>query len=136
MYGRTISKIYVDGANHSFIRALKLQLSLDITLLSSGIITVKPQNPPHAHPKAIGQYRLAVWWQWGEEPIQPVKKADGIDLHGTWPALDREQISVSIDPTPSAPHPGDTPLNLYMKIVDPMGRMSDVVITTPTTTPL
>ena len=28
-YGRTISKIYVDGANTSFIRALKLQMGED-----------------------------------------------------------------------------------------------------------
>jgi hypothetical protein len=95
---------------------------------------------PHAHAKAIGPYRLAVWSLWKlplqpntpKQAIEPVKIANGVPLEdGTWPSLDDIfDISVSIH-LPENVSP-TSPLDLRLAIVDPKGRISDITtITVP-----
>lgn len=79
-------------------------------------------DPPIAHPKAIGPYRLAVWSQWTDQPITAIKIADGAPLDGAWPDLTNGVISTVIAP-PLPPVDPRSALSLTVALVDPAGRL-------------
>lgn len=72
---------------------------------------------PSAHPKAIGQYRLRVWEQWGSQDISLVK--DDIQLSGG--ALDW------LSPTVRSAAEATRPAKLYIAVIDPMERQGEIV---------
>ncbi|WP_293902419.1 hypothetical protein [Phenylobacterium sp.] len=83
-------------------------------------------DPPMAHPKAIGPYRLAVWTQWPGQSITPIAFANGEDLAGGWPDLSDGFLSVTVA-APAAPgNAAADPITLRFAVVDPTGRMGDM----------
>jgi hypothetical protein len=72
---------------------------------------------PSAHPKAIGQYLLRVWEQWGSQDISLVK--DDIQLSGG--ALDW------LSPTVRSAAEATRPAKLYIAVIDPMERQGEIV---------
>jgi hypothetical protein len=92
-------------------------------------VIIKIIGAPHAHAKAIGPYRLAVWFQWPGQAIEPVTIANGSPIDGTWPALDKGgMLSVSVH-SPPAILPASSPLDIRLAIIDPIGRMSSTTTT-------
>ena len=90
-------------------------------------VTIELANPPIAHPKAIGPYRLAVWTQWPDQSILPAAVANGAALDGSWPDFSDGAISVTIAP-PEPPVIPASAITLRLALVDPVGRMG--VVTT------
>lgn len=84
--------------------------------------------PPTAHPKAVDQYRLAVWSRWPDQPITAITIANGAALNDTWPPMPNGFISIQVTaPLVVAPPVDPTgTLDLFMAFVDPLGRMSDL----------
>ncbi|SDY88762.1 WD40 repeat domain-containing protein [Nitrosomonas sp. Nm58] len=88
-------------------------------------MTIKITNPPRAHVKAIGLYRLAVWSQWLGQEIEPITSANGVPLNGTWPNLSTGVITVTVEPS-SPTIDLSSPITLRLAFVDPMGRLSAI----------
>jgi hypothetical protein len=84
-------------------------------------VTVKLADPPKGHKLATGRYRLAIWSQWPDKPIEVIKNANGSDLGTSWPEIESGEISTVI-----AKLAADEGLTLRLAMVDPVGRMSDI----------
>jgi hypothetical protein len=84
-------------------------------------IDIEIADPPVAHPKAIGPYRLAVWTQWPDQSITPVATANGAPLEGGWPDLSDGAVSITVAAPMAGLDPGST-LSLTLAVVDPSGR--------------
>jgi hypothetical protein len=98
-------------------------------------MTIEIADPPRAHAKAIGPYRLAVWSQWPGQGIEPITIANGARLEGTWPDFSEGAISVSVN-RPASVDPA-SPLTLRLGFADPVGRLSDLTtISVPPPPPL
>jgi len=85
-------------------------------------VTIEIVDPPRAHPKAVGPYRLAVWTQWQDGEIAPAAAANGAPLEGVWPDLADGTVSVTVPPSSPAGDPV-RPIIVRMAIVDPAGRV-------------
>jgi hypothetical protein len=97
---------------------------------------IRIAGAPRAHKKAVGPYRLAVWFQWLGNAIEAVAKGNGKELNGSWPQINTGEdgigtVTVSI-PTVAGVDPNSA-LTLRLAIVDPLGRLSP--LTTPITVP-
>jgi hypothetical protein len=92
--------------------------------------TVDVTDPPKAHPKAIGPYRLAVWTQWPGEAIQTIVGANEQPFDGTWPELGDGSITITVAPPSPAvpPVPVAGPITVRVACVDPIGRVGDLTI--------
>jgi hypothetical protein len=88
-------------------------------------VTIEVANPPIAHPKAIGPYRLAVWTQWPDQSILPVAIVNGAALDGNWPDFTDGAISLTVAP-PALPVVPASAITLRVALVDPVGRMGGV----------
>jgi hypothetical protein len=89
-------------------------------------VIVEIADPPIAHRKAIGPYRLAVWAQWPDQAIMAIVTANGAPLAGAWPELSSGVVSISV-PAPVLPAvAAGSDLTLRIAIVDPAGRSSEV----------
>lgn len=91
-------------------------------------LSLQIADPPAAHPKAVAQYRLAVWTQWPQGPIERITNADGEPLDGAWPELTSEPLTIVVQPPVPPATPGQ--LSLRVAYVDPVGRVGDVAVTT------
>jgi hypothetical protein len=94
-------------------------------------LTIQISDPPVAHAKAIGPYRLAAWTQWPDQSIQPITNADGVELASGLPELTDAPITVAVAaPTP----PGDIGGQLVLRLafVDPTGRTGALTTLTVT----
>jgi hypothetical protein len=91
-------------------------------------LTLEIADPPTAHAKAVAQYRLAVWTQWPQGPIERITNADGDQLGGAWPELTPEPLTIVVPP----PVPPATPglLTVRVAYIDPVGRMGAITVTT------
>lgn len=78
-------------------------------------LTLTLVDPPRSHRKAVDKYRLAVWGQWGEEPLQRLGMVDG-----AWPVAEGGSVSVVMPPPTQGAPAG--PLGLRLALVDPVGR--------------
>lgn len=97
-------------------------------------LAIEISDPPMAHPKAVDQFRLAIWSQWPTQPITPITKAEGAPLNGEWPTFPGGALSITVDAPLSAVTPIDPsgPVELRLAFIDPLGRMSKVTtITVP-----
>jgi hypothetical protein len=90
-------------------------------LPDTATVTVKLADPPKAHKLATGRYRLAIWSQWPDKPIEVIKNANGSDIGTSWPEIESGEISTVI-----AKLAADGGLTLRLAMVDPVGRMSDI----------
>jgi hypothetical protein len=88
-------------------------------------LTIKIADPPIAHPRAIGPYRLAVWTQWPDRSILPVAVANGAVLNGSWPDFTDGAISVTVAPS-SPPIDPNSLITLRLAFVDPVGRIGEI----------
>lgn len=89
------------------------------------VLGIEFTDPPMAHAKATGPYRLAIWSQWTDQEIMPVGTVNGAALNGLWPGLSHAVLSITVAPSKPAIDPAG-PIVLRMAIVDPAGRMSDI----------
>ncbi len=57
-------------------------------------VSIALAHAPQLHVKAIDQYRLPVWTQWGAGPLTPIDNVDGTPLlDGRWPVISSGQIT-------------------------------------------
>jgi hypothetical protein len=57
-------------------------------------VSIALAHAPQLHVKAIDQYRMAVWTQWGAGPLTPIDNVDGTPLlDGRWPVINSGQIT-------------------------------------------
>jgi hypothetical protein len=91
-------------------------------------LTLEIADPPTAHAKAVAQYRLAVWTQWPQGPIERITNADGDQLGGAWPELTPEPLTIVVPPPVSPATPGL--LTVRIAYIDPVGRMGAITVTT------
>lgn len=87
-------------------------------------VTIEISNPPLAHAKAIGPYRLAIWTQWPGKNIEVAANANGMPLEGKWPDLSDGAVSVLVN-LPATVGP-TSPMTLRLAVADPIGRLSTV----------
>jgi hypothetical protein len=95
------------------------------------VLTIQITDPPAAHARAIGPYRLAAWTQWPGHPIEAITNADGTPLDGALPELTAEPVTVSVAP-PTPPGDANGALVLRVAFVDPAGRVGDLTTITVT----
>jgi len=88
-------------------------------------LAISIADPPKAHRKAVGQFRLAVWFQWPSSPIQAIEEANGQSLEGAWPEIGAGTITTHVA-LPMLVNP-TAALKLRFAFVDPIGRMSEIV---------
>ena len=88
-------------------------------------LSIELADPPRAHPKAIGPYRLAIWTQWAEGPIEPAQVVDGSPLGGSWPEVPEGALVVTVKPPADAA--ALSTLTLRLAYVDPLGRCGKIV---------
>jgi hypothetical protein len=87
-------------------------------------------NPPTAHPKAIGPFRLAVWSQWPGGSIRAIEMANDT-LDGVWPDITSWSITITVSPQDS-PAGLAGPITVRLAYVDPTGRLGKLTtITVP-----
>jgi hypothetical protein len=97
------------------------------TVDAAGNVTVSIAlaHPPQLHVKAIDQYRLAVWTQWGAGPLTPIDNVDGTALpDGRWPVISSGQITSKLS-TPESDASASL-LRLRIGYVDPLGRLGSL----------
>jgi hypothetical protein len=87
-------------------------------------VTIEISNPPRAHAKAIGPYRLAIWTKWPGKEFEAVANANGVALEENWPDISNGVVSVAV----KLPDKVDltSPLTLRLAFVDPIGRLSSL----------
>jgi hypothetical protein len=87
-------------------------------------VSIELSDPPRAHSKAIGPYRLAIWTQWANGPIEPAQVVDGSPLTAGWPEVPEGALVVTMKPPADAAAPGA--LTLRLAFVDPLGRLGKI----------
>jgi hypothetical protein len=92
-------------------------------------VAIEVKNPPMAHAKAIGPYRLAIWTQWHDQDIQAVTVANAVQLNGTWPDFSGGAVSVTVAPS-SPPIDPSSPITMRLAFVDPAGRLGGMTTVT------
>lgn len=99
-------------------------------------LAIEITDPPTAHPKAIGPYRLAVWPQWPGQAVLPVINEDysveigiGRPSGGASLTLITDTITVPVPP-PDAPGAATDPITLRLAYVDPAGRLGELTTMT------
>jgi hypothetical protein len=89
-------------------------------------VTVTIEDPPRAHAKAVGPYRLAIWTQWPGQAIESITQANGAELNGTWPDISGGTVSFTVK-LPAGIDPASL-LGLRLGFVDPVGRIGDLTL--------
>jgi hypothetical protein len=87
-------------------------------------VAIEISNPPRAHAKAIGPYRLAIWTKWPGKEFEAVANANGVALEENWPDISNGVVSLAV----KLPDKVDltSPLTLRLAFVDPIGRLSSL----------
>lgn len=84
-------------------------------------LNVTLANPPKISGKAVGPYRLAAWYRWGDRALAPVLDETGASLDGRWP----DAANLPAFFTDLAPAAG-MQLTFHVCLIDPVGRMGEV----------
>ena len=78
-------------------------------------------HPPRAHKLAMKRYRMAMWSKWNVGAIEPIRKAGGVLLEGSWPSIEDGTLATEVT------RPADaTTLTLMLAFVDPADRLGAV----------
>jgi hypothetical protein len=91
----------------------EIQFAIDVT------------DPPTAHPKAIGPFRLAVWSQWPGGSIRAIAIANDVPLDGAWPDITSGSITITVQ-SPDSPAAPAGPITIRVAYVDPTGRLGEL----------
>ncbi|MGD9738199.1 MAG: hypothetical protein AB7O56_02580 [Bauldia sp.] len=88
-------------------------------------LNVAIADPPAAHPKAVDQYRLAVWVQWPSQSILPAFAGGAGASSSPWPAL--PQTGTVVLEVPVLGTDAGAPLVVRLAVIDPVGRMGPIL---------
>jgi len=86
-------------------------------------LQVTLNSPPTTSPKAVGQFRLAVWYRWGDGQVNAVMDSNGNSMEAEWPVVE-DVADLYLSQQPAA----EDPLRLHVALVDPCGRLGPVTI--------
>jgi hypothetical protein len=86
-------------------------------------VALKLAEPPSTHKLAAERYRLTIWTQWLNKPIEVIKNANGTELSASWPEIESGEVATVI-----AKDLENNGLMLRLAMVDPVGRMSTITL--------